>query len=217
MYLLDTNTLIYYFKGKGKVAVRLLQVAPREVAVSTITVYELEVGLAKTSAPRVRHAQLEDFLAFVTVLPFQRKEATAAAGIRADLERRGLPIGPLDNLIAGTAKAHQAILVTHKRERVFQDPRADDGRLVCVMARICGSVCGSADAEKFTLRTMRLWFEARDVPMSPCVTHQVGRKAQVPCGSPPLPMEDAGDDVVRIGDCQAAQERQSGSLHRCVR
>lgn len=53
MYLLDTNTLIYYFKGKGKVAVRLLQVAPREVAVSTITVYELEVGLAKTSAPTV--------------------------------------------------------------------------------------------------------------------------------------------------------------------
>jgi tRNA(fMet)-specific endonuclease VapC len=50
MYLLDTNTLIYYFKGKGKVAVRLLQVAPREVAVSTITVYELEVGLAKTNA-----------------------------------------------------------------------------------------------------------------------------------------------------------------------
>jgi tRNA(fMet)-specific endonuclease VapC len=92
---------------------RFLQVAPREVAVSAVTVYELEVGLAKTSAPRVRRAQLEDFLAFVTVLPFERREATAAAGIRADLERRGLPIGPLDNLIAGTAKAHQAILVTH--------------------------------------------------------------------------------------------------------
>lgn len=40
MYLLDTNTLIYYFKGKGKVAMCLLQVAPREVAVSAVTVYE---------------------------------------------------------------------------------------------------------------------------------------------------------------------------------
>ncbi|MGH8568755.1 MAG: PIN domain-containing protein, partial [Gammaproteobacteria bacterium] len=94
-------------------AVRLLQVAPREVAVSTITVYELEVGLAKTNAPHARRVQLEDFLAFVTVLPFERQEAIAAAGIRADLERRGLPIGALDNLIAGTAKAHQAMLVTH--------------------------------------------------------------------------------------------------------
>ncbi len=112
-YLLDTNTLIYYFKGKGKVAMHLLQVAPRKVAVSIITVYELEVGLAKTAAPRVRRTQLEDFLGFVTVLPFERKEAVSAAGIRADLERRGLPIGPLDNLIAGTAKAHQATLVTH--------------------------------------------------------------------------------------------------------
>ncbi|MGH8610257.1 MAG: PIN domain-containing protein [Gammaproteobacteria bacterium] len=107
MYLLDTNRLIYYFKGKGSMAMRLLQVAPREVAVSTVTVYELEVGLANTSAPRVRRAQLENFLAFVTVLPFERREATAAAGIRAELERRGLPIGPLDNLIAGTAKAHR--------------------------------------------------------------------------------------------------------------
>ena len=122
MYLLDTNTLIYYFKGKGKVAVRLLQVAPREVAVSTITVYELEVGLAKTNAPRVRRAQLEDFLAFVTVLPFEVKEVAAAAGIRADLERRGLPIGPLDNLIAGTAKAQSGHTRDTQRKRVFQDP-----------------------------------------------------------------------------------------------
>ncbi len=44
MYLLDSNTLIYYFKGKGQVAVRLLQVAPRKVAVSTITIYERELA-----------------------------------------------------------------------------------------------------------------------------------------------------------------------------
>jgi len=113
MYVLDTNTLIYYFKGKGKVAARLMQVPPRQVAISSITVYELEVGFAKINAPRMRRSQFEGFLSFVTVLPFERKEATAAAGIRADLERRGLPIGPLDNLIAGTAIAQQATLVTH--------------------------------------------------------------------------------------------------------
>jgi tRNA(fMet)-specific endonuclease VapC len=137
MYLLDTNTLIYYFKGKGKVAVRLLQVAPRNVAVSTITVYELEVGLAKSNAPRVRRDQLEDFLAFVTVLPFERKEAAAAAGIRADLERRGVAIGPLDKPDCRHRQGPSGHTRDTQRERVFQDPRADNGRLVCVMARIC--------------------------------------------------------------------------------
>jgi len=38
MYLLDTNILIYYLKGKGQMAARLLQVPPREVAISSITV-----------------------------------------------------------------------------------------------------------------------------------------------------------------------------------
>jgi Predicted nucleic acid-binding protein, contains PIN domain len=94
MYLLDTNTLIYYFQGKGQVAARLLQVPPREVALSSITVYELEVGLAKSSTAKQRRAQLRDFLAFVSVLPFGREEASAAAAIRTSLERRGLPIGP---------------------------------------------------------------------------------------------------------------------------
>ena len=50
MYLLDTNTLIYYFKGKGQVAAWLLQVPLREVATSSITVYKLEVGFARSSA-----------------------------------------------------------------------------------------------------------------------------------------------------------------------
>jgi tRNA(fMet)-specific endonuclease VapC len=113
MYLLDTNILIYYLQGKGQVAARLLQVPPREVAISSITVYELEVGLARLGAAMQRRAQLRDLLAFVAVLPFGPKEASAAAALRTNLEQRGLPIGPLDNLIAGTAKAHQATLVTH--------------------------------------------------------------------------------------------------------
>jgi tRNA(fMet)-specific endonuclease VapC len=113
MYLLDTNILIYYLQGKGQVAARLLQVPPREVAISSITVYELEVGLARLGAAMQRRAQLRDLLAFVAVLPFGLKEASAAAALRTNLEQRGLPIGPLDNLIAGTAKAHQATLVTH--------------------------------------------------------------------------------------------------------
>jgi tRNA(fMet)-specific endonuclease VapC len=123
MHLLDTNTLIYYFKGIGRVAERLLATPPTEVAVSTITLYELEVGLEKRRASRSRRNLLAEFERVVHVLPFGRREAQEAARIRAALEKRGMPIGPLDNLIAGVALAAGATLVTHNQEEFARIPR----------------------------------------------------------------------------------------------
>jgi len=113
MYVLDTNTLIYYFKGMGNVADKLLQTAPRDVAIPAVVLYELEVGLAKSNDTKKRRKQLDDFIALMTVLPMNTKEAKAAANIRATLEAKGTPIGAMDTLIAGVALANQSILVTH--------------------------------------------------------------------------------------------------------
>jgi tRNA(fMet)-specific endonuclease VapC len=108
----DTNTLIYFFKGQGRVAERLLQTPPGELALPAVVLYELEVGLAKSNAPQRRRNQLEELLAWVEVIPFGTMEGRCAAWIRADLEKRGEPIGPMDILIAGTAFAHDAVLIT---------------------------------------------------------------------------------------------------------
>lgn len=112
MYVLDTNTLIYYFKGMGRIAERLLAKPPAEVSVPAIVVYELEVGIAKSATPHRRREQLEAFLDPIAILPFEREDAQIAANIRAALEREGMPIGPLDVLIAGTALRQRGILVT---------------------------------------------------------------------------------------------------------
>ena len=115
MFALDTNTLIYLFKGQGRVAEHLFSQAVDRVAVPAVIVYELEVGLAKSNAPQARRRQLEELLAAIRVIPFGRDEAAAAARIRAKLERAGTPRGPMDTLIAGTALAHGATLVTRNR------------------------------------------------------------------------------------------------------
>lgn len=112
MFLLDTNTVIYYFKGLGRVSKHLLATPPAEVGVSTVTVFELLVGIAKSSRASKRRQQLGTLLSNIQVFPFGNAEAHAASAIRAHLEKRGQPIGPLDNLIAGTAQAHGATLVT---------------------------------------------------------------------------------------------------------
>ena len=113
MYLLDTNTLVYFFKGFGNVAEMLFSKSPKDIATSSITLYELEVGIAKSNNPQKRKKQLESFVSRITILPFSSKEAEASAKIRAELENQGTPMGPLDNLIAGTAFSCNAILVTH--------------------------------------------------------------------------------------------------------
>ncbi len=113
MYVLDTNTLIYYFKGMGRVAEHLLQHPPRDIAIPSIVLYELETGLAKSISPEKRRKQLDRLTELVTILPLGVEAARASALIRATLEVAGKPIGPMDTLIAGTTVAHHGILVTH--------------------------------------------------------------------------------------------------------
>ncbi|SEK78629.1 type II toxin-antitoxin system VapC family toxin [Halomonas daqiaonensis] len=112
MWVLDTNTLIYFFKGEGQVADRLLAHSPRDIGIPAIVLYELQVGIAKSFSPDKRSRQLQELISVVQVLPFHQREAQAAAELRAALEREGRPIGPYDTLIAGTALAHGAILVS---------------------------------------------------------------------------------------------------------
>lgn len=113
MFVLDTNTVIYFFKGRGNVAQNLLAQSPNDIFVPTIVLYELEVGLAKSQAPQKRRRQLKTLLNTIKIVPFGEKEARVTAQIRANLEQLGTPIGPYDTLIAGTAVANGAILITH--------------------------------------------------------------------------------------------------------
>lgn len=113
MFMLDTNTLIYFFKGMGKVEENLFSHSPRDIFIPSLVIYELQVGIAKSNNPQKREKQLATLLEQVNVIPFEEREAKASALIRADLEKKGTPIGPLDILIAGSAKAHNLTLVTH--------------------------------------------------------------------------------------------------------
>jgi len=110
--VLDTNTVIDYFRGKGKVAERLLAVAPREIALPAIVAYEVWVGVLGSQNAKRRQLQYQQFLSVIEVVPLDLAISRRAAELRHMLERRGELIGPLDTLIAGTALACGAALVT---------------------------------------------------------------------------------------------------------
>jgi len=120
MFMLDTNTLIYFFKGIGEVEENLFIHSPKDIFIPSIVIYELQVGIAKSNNPQKREKQLETLLEQVNITPFGEREAKASALIRADLEKKGIPIGPIDVLIAGSAKAHNLTLVTHNTKEFMR-------------------------------------------------------------------------------------------------
>mgnify|MGYP003702085301 FL=1 len=115
-YVLDTNTLIYFFKGLGDVSKHMLAQSPSELPIPAVVLFELEVGIAKSTSPNKRKSQLQEITALVNVLPFGIAESRSAAQIRVELEKQGLPIGPYDVLIAATALANNTILITHNQK-----------------------------------------------------------------------------------------------------
>ena len=119
-YLLDTNTCVYVIKRKPpSVVQQLRRTGLADVGISTITLSELLHGVEKSSRPAQNRAALNDFLSPLDIIPFDGLAAEAYGRIRADLERRGESIGPLDTLIAAHALSLGATLVTNN-EREFR-------------------------------------------------------------------------------------------------
>ena len=112
MYALDTNTVLDYFRNRGNVAKNLLAVPADEIALPAIVAYEVWFGVLGSRNPRRRQSQFEQFLATVEILGFDSAVGRRAAELRLALEQRGEGIGPMDTLIAATALAHNATLVT---------------------------------------------------------------------------------------------------------
>lgn len=113
-YLLDTNICIYLINGQyPEVLARLLQCQPEEVALSSITVFELQYGINKSKRKEENQLSLLKFLAPFEILDFNEEAAGIAGRIRADLEGEGQPIGPYDLLLAAQALKENLILVTH--------------------------------------------------------------------------------------------------------
>jgi tRNA(fMet)-specific endonuclease VapC len=119
-YLLDTNICIYIIKKKP-IAVfdRFKQLTIGSIGISSITLAELQYGIMKSSNPDKNREALDKFLTPIEILDFGYYATIEYGKIRAELERKGTPIGPLDMLIASHAKSLDLTLVTNN-EKEFE-------------------------------------------------------------------------------------------------
>ncbi len=122
MILLDTNICIYIINAKPPaVLARFQQFRLGDIGLSSVVAAELAFGVAKSGSARNRQA-LEMFLAPLTILPFDATAVWAYGDLRADLERRGTPIGSLDTMIAAHALSQRALLVTNNTREFAKVP-----------------------------------------------------------------------------------------------
>lgn len=113
-YLLDTDVCIYLInKRPSSVLEKLRACQAGDVGVSAVTVAELRYGASKSQRARQNHEALDLFLAPLEMVAFDEGAAVTCGDIRAQLEKTGDPIGPLDMLIAGQAKSLNVVLVTN--------------------------------------------------------------------------------------------------------
>jgi tRNA(fMet)-specific endonuclease VapC len=111
--LLDTDVCIAIMNREERVRPHLEQHAPSTLRMSAVTLAELRFGIAKSTQPKRATANLNALMSKVGVVPFDEAATTRYGDLRALLERRGSPIGPLDTLIAAHALSLRWVLATH--------------------------------------------------------------------------------------------------------
>lgn len=122
MYLLDTNTLIYFFKQQGQVGNYLKNTDASLIGVPSVVVFELEYGILRSTRPEVQRKGLDAALRAYRVVGLDINSARSAAWIKHTLEAAGTPIGHFDQLIAGIALSTDLTLITRNTREFARVP-----------------------------------------------------------------------------------------------
>ena len=114
MILLDTNVVIAFFNGNQAV-LKMIQSEIGRIALSTLVVAELDYGAKASQKAKENLEKLHRFVDIVRVIPFDLECEKIFGTIKSKLRKIGKPTGETDALIAATAMAHRALLITSNK------------------------------------------------------------------------------------------------------
>jgi tRNA(fMet)-specific endonuclease VapC len=121
-YLLDTNVFIAAMKGVDPVRRRLEQTALSDLLLSPVVLGELELGVEKSAYREKNAARLAALVEQIELVSIDGEVSRQYAWVRAQLERRGTPIGANDYWIAAQALALGAVVVTDNQSEFRRVP-----------------------------------------------------------------------------------------------
>ena len=111
-YLIDTNTCIYYIKGKFELKKKFEKADPENCFISEITLAELKFGVENSEKKEKNQKALDNFLTGVKIVPiFHSLDLYASE--KARLRKAGTPVDDFDLLIGVTSVTHNLTMVTN--------------------------------------------------------------------------------------------------------
>lgn len=113
-FLLDTNACIRYITGRSVLLRdRIIATSASKIAVCSIVKAEMFYGSMKSRNPQKSLQEQKEFFNQFQSLPFDDEAALIFGELRADLAKKGTPIGAYDLQIAAIALANDLTLITH--------------------------------------------------------------------------------------------------------
>ena len=116
MYILDTDTCIYWLNGKEKIRKKVKQVGTNNLRATIVTFAELRYGAYNSQKVEENLKKIDNFLKKVKMLPLDRDSADRFGKLKTDLRDKGQIISDFDILIAAITLRYNGILVTNNTE-----------------------------------------------------------------------------------------------------
>ena len=117
-YLLDTNVISHIMQGReSSLLARLAKLPVGQVAISSVTLAEIEYGIQRRGQPTALRNALTQVLLHMDVLPWDATAANCYGELCSSLESQGINLSDFDMMIAAHAVALKAILVS--RDKAF--------------------------------------------------------------------------------------------------
>ena len=111
-YMLDTDMASYLIRGDHPQVTETFRTHFGRICISSITAAELLYGAEKRNSLSLKQ-KVNAFNNLVPIIDWTKEAASAYAHLRTELATAGTPIGSMDMLIAASAIAEKAILVTN--------------------------------------------------------------------------------------------------------
>lgn len=123
-FLLDTNICIYIIKNNPPLVLnKFKKLSPNDIAISSVTLAELRYGVEKSLHKEKNRHAFEEFILPLEIMPFDEFTTHFYGVLRAQLEKKGTLIGPLDMMIASHALSLELTLITNNTREFSRVPK----------------------------------------------------------------------------------------------
>lgn len=117
-YLLDTNMVTHILRENPNVLNKISKLHFSEMGISILSHAEIQYGFAKKPEKVKMQRLFNELLLWIDVLPFDETVSAHYGQFKANAEKQGKSLAPLDMLIAAHASAIGAVLVSN--DQAFQ-------------------------------------------------------------------------------------------------